>query len=192
MLFKDFLIEKETKILAAWTDLVLNVYPAETVSFFKKKNDRFANPLGHTLQQGLVELFRALRDDADAKTITSVLERILLVRSLEQYAASQAVSFVLDLKRILREVGIKEVEDLDDVWVSFEKKVDSSALLAFDVYAACRERLFTARINELKSGRYIISDGAVCPSALMRQKKEQPKGLQTMNTQCSRSEVKSP
>jgi len=185
MQFKDLLIEKETEILTAWTDQVLGAYPAETVKFFKSRKDRFANPLGHTLQQGLEDLYRALRDDADEETISSVLERILLVRAVEEHTASQAVAFVLDLKPIVRKAGEKEVEDLHDVWPSFEKKVDSSVLLAFDVYSSCRERLFTARINELKSGRYIMSDNAVCPSAMVRQKQEQPKGLQTMNKKCS-------
>jgi hypothetical protein len=41
-------------------------------------------------------------------------------------------------------------------------------LTAFDVYSACREQLYRNRVQELKSGRSILTDAA-CPSALLRQ-----------------------
>jgi hypothetical protein len=42
-------------------------------------------------------------------------------------------------------------------------------LQAFDVYVDCRERLYRARIRELKNGSYILTDSA-CASALILEK----------------------
>jgi hypothetical protein len=186
MKFADFLIEKEGGILEAWVDQVLGKYPAASVPFLKDRKDRFANPLGHTLRQGLHDLFVVLREGQDVASFSEVLERIMLLRAVEALPPSQAVAFVFELKQAVQsQMKGVEVEDFAAAWPGFEQQVESMALLAFDLYMACRERLYQTRINELKSGRYILSDGAVCPSALMRKEREAAKGLQTMSNSCS-------
>lgn len=186
MKFTDFLIEKEGGILAAWVDQVLGKYPAAAVPFLKNGKDPFANPLGHTLKQGLADLFKALHTGGDDQAMAVVLERIMLLRAVEELAPSEAVAFVFGLKQAVRaQLKGVEVDDLAEAWLGFEQHVESLVLLAFDLYTACRERLYQTRINELKSGRYILSDGAVCPSALMRKEQETATDLQTMNNSCS-------
>ncbi|NTW35488.1 MAG: multidrug effflux MFS transporter [Syntrophobacteraceae bacterium] len=49
-------------------------------------------------------------------------------------------------KTMLRD-GMISQEDL----VEFEQKVDEMALLAFNVYSDCRERLYELRVNEVKN-----------------------------------------
>ncbi len=186
MKFADFLVEKESAILEAWVDQVLGQYPAASVPFFKGGKDRFANPLGHTLRHGLADLFTAVHAGGDNQAMTVALERILLLRAVENLAPSQAVAFVFGLKQAVRsQLKGLAVEDLAEAWTGFEQHVESLALLAFDLYMACRERLHKTRINELKSGRYILSDGAVCPSALMRKEQETVTDLQTTSNSCS-------
>ncbi|OIP44029.1 MAG: hypothetical protein COZ12_09685 [Deltaproteobacteria bacterium CG_4_10_14_3_um_filter_60_8] len=190
MKFADFLVEKEGGILEAWVDQVLGQYSAAAVPFFKNGKDRFANPLGHTLRQGLGDLFTAVHAGGDVQAMTVALERILLLRAVEELAPSQALAFVFGLKQAVQaQLKGVEVVDLVTAWPGFEQHVESLALLAFDLYMACRERLYQTRINELKSGRYILSDGAVCPSALMRKemRKEQETAmaLQTMSNSCT-------
>lgn len=186
MKFADFLVEKEGGILEAWIDQVLGKYPAAAVPFFKDGKDRFANPLGHTLRHGLADLFTAVHAGGDDQAMAVALERILLLRAVEALAPSQALAFVFGMKQAVRsQLKGVEVEDLAEVWPGFEQHVDSLALLAFDIYMACRERLHQTRINELKSGRYILSDGAVCPSALMRKEQETATALQTMSNSCA-------
>jgi hypothetical protein len=48
--------------------------------------------------------------------------------------------------------------------------------MVFDMYLACRERLYQARINEMQSGRHILTDGSQCPSALLRAGRGKDKG----------------
>ena len=187
MRFIEFLIEKETVIVAGWVDLVMATYPPETVKIFKGGQDRFANPLGHTLKQGIVDLFKTLvAAQVEQSAIDAALEGILLVRALEKVAPSEALSFVFGLKKAVKDaMGKEQIDDLAEAWPVFASKVDELALNGFDIYTACRERLYNTRINELKSGRHILTDGGNCPSALMRKNKEQSKDLKTMNNLCS-------
>jgi len=187
MRLEEFLIEKETVILGNWLDQLLNdAYPAETVRIFKGQKDRFANPLGSILRQGITDLYKAMLVDRDEAELAAILERLLLVRAVEKMSASVAVSFIFGIKQaVLTAIGKVEIEDLHESWLAFSTKVDAVALLGFDIYSACRERLFNTRINELKRGTHILTDGAVCPSALMRKNNEESNGLKTMNNLCS-------
>ncbi|MCI5211566.1 MAG: hypothetical protein D3910_22925 [Candidatus Electrothrix sp. ATG2] len=50
----------------------------------------------------------------------------------------------------------------------FDRDVDKVVLMAFDMYMNCRDRLYQARIRELKSGSYILTDSS-CASAAVRE-----------------------
>jgi hypothetical protein len=46
-------------------------------------------------------------------------------------------------------------------------EIDRMALFAFNIYSECREQLYRNRVDELKSGRSVLTDAA-CPSAILR------------------------
>ena len=48
----------------------------------------------------------------------------------------------------------------------FDCAVERMALMAFDLYCQCREQLYRNRLNELKSGRALFTDGG-CPSRFL-------------------------
>jgi hypothetical protein len=50
----------------------------------------------------------------------------------------------------------------------FDRDVDRITLMAFDMYMNCRDGLHQARIRELKSGSYILTDSS-CASAAIRE-----------------------
>jgi len=52
----------------------------------------------------------------------------------------------------------------------FEAAIDRAALQAFDIYMACRERLFQIRIRELQDGTHVLTDGTRCASAWLKNK----------------------
>jgi hypothetical protein len=49
----------------------------------------------------------------------------------------------------------------------FEFAVDLAVLAAFDLYMQCRERLYQVRIQEIKTGNYILTDSK-CPTNLLK------------------------
>ncbi|MDH4319840.1 MAG: hypothetical protein OEV64_15770, partial [Desulfobulbaceae bacterium] len=63
--------------------------------------------------------------------------------------------------------SVKEARPLLSEMDTFDCNVDRAALLAFDIYMECRERLYQTRISELKSGRHILTDSP-CPSKFLK------------------------
>ncbi|HDL98300.1 MAG TPA: hypothetical protein ENH16_01790, partial [Desulfobacteraceae bacterium] len=97
------------------------------------------------------------------------LDQVIRIRAVQEFTPAQAVSPILELKWVVKQVlsADKDTRPLLAELDSFDCDVDRAALAAFDIYMNCREQLHKARIFELKSGNFILSDSG-CPSALIR------------------------
>ena len=168
MNLQTLLIEKKKVIVRKWTDGVLDTYGSP--EFFKKQKDRFANPIGATISDGLQNLFDILVTEGELDGASKPLENIIKIRAVQEFAPSQAVFFVYLLKTIIREELAKEKakEQFQESLAALETRIDTVALMAFDFYMHCRERLHQIRINEVLSGRSALTDGTKCFSAMLR------------------------
>ncbi|MCW5201087.1 RsbRD N-terminal domain-containing protein [Desulfobulbus sp. F4] len=164
----EALKRNEEKILALWTERTLDTY--ESSSFFKKSQDIFANPVGMNIREGLTTLFRLLVEGASAEQFAGPLDQIIRIRAVQNFTPSQAVAPLLDVKSVVRQIfsADNECRALLPELIPFDAEVDRAVLQAFDLYMECRERLHKARIRELKSGSYILTDSG-CASALIRE-----------------------
>jgi hypothetical protein len=145
---KAFLQEKRQAIKQRWLDLVLADYSPDTSKFLKNKKDQFANPVGHTLTQGLDVLADAIIDERDAAEVDDTLDDVIRIRAVQELPPSVGVGFLQALKRAVElEAGTTlDPKDLRD----FDQRVDAMSLRAFDVYMACRAKIFELRINDLR------------------------------------------
>ncbi len=151
------------KIVNRWVEYVLSTYISS--GFFIKERDKFANPVGGNLREGLQKLFLLLSKGADPKEFTAPLEQIISIRSVQEFTPAQAVAPLNAVKHIVREVfeADKERKQLVGGLYDFEFNVDLAVLAAFDIYMKYRERLYQVRINEIRSGNHILTDSK-CPS----------------------------
>jgi len=153
MNLRDLLSEKKTSILKRWFDEIAEEYPANTSHFLKKQKNRFANPVGHTISQGIEKLFDDLLIDIYSDECMSTLDDIIKIKAVQDFAPSQALSFVFLLKKVIRKELAKEIEQnhLSHELQSFESNIDRMALMSFDIYMSCREKIFEIRVNEVRN-----------------------------------------
>ncbi len=153
MKLEELLTEKKSAILKRWFDVILATYPTDTSNFLKKLKDRFTNPVGHTIMEGIEDIFDSLLGNANEEKISQFLDDIIRVRAVQDFSASQAVSFIFDLKRVIREE--LEQEGKGEVpykeLVVFDEKIDTLALSSFDIFMKCREKLYDIKANELRN-----------------------------------------
>ena len=90
------------------------------------------------------------------------------LRSVQEFTPSQAIAPLNAVKHITREVleADKETKHLVDDLYDFDFAVDLAVLAAFDLYMECREKIYQVRMNEVKSGSYILTDSACSSKAL--------------------------
>ena len=165
--------ENRSAIIGRWVDAVLATYAKDGADFFKRQKDRFANPLGHALREGLEKVFDQLyRGEGEIDPPAELLQFVKL-RAVQSFSPSEAVAFIGELKKIVVDVcGAKALLEAADEWLAFDARIDALALRVFDLYMENRERLYEIKINEFKTGNHVMS-AAQCPSLMMRKKKEE-------------------
>ncbi|MCB2148868.1 MAG: RsbRD N-terminal domain-containing protein [Deltaproteobacteria bacterium] len=145
------LAAKKQEILKSWFQTTVDSYPAETARFLKNQKDPFANPVGQTTYQSLDALVDALTTDAGPEVMAKALDPILRIRAVQSFTPSKATSFVFSLKQILRRhlPGIDPGSGVD--MNDLDRQIDEMAMAAFDVYVACREKIFELKANESRN-----------------------------------------
>lgn len=147
---RDLLSRKKSALLERWFDIVLETYPSDSSGFLKNKKRQFANPVGYTISQGLEHLLDELLQERemDLEKVSSVLDSIIRIRAVQDVTPSQALAFVFRLKKVLREEGgtapSEEIEAL-------ESRIDAIALISFDLFMKCREKIYDLKANELRN-----------------------------------------
>ncbi len=147
------LLQKKTIILDRWLDLIVETYPADTRRFLKKQKDRFANPVGTTISREIENLYEELLQGIDPDRVSPILDRIIRIRAIQDFSPSHAVAFIFLLRRVIREELKNEIREnrLFDELLVIESGIDDLALLAFDIYMKCREKIYEIRANESKN-----------------------------------------
>jgi len=151
-MIEEILSDKQDIILERWLHHILDSYPIDGAKFFGSEKDRFNNPVGYTFSQEIKIIYADLLDGFHSDILQNSLDKIIRIRAVQDFSPSQAIAFVYFLKKVLREELENEIADpnvLRELMV-FEARIDQLALLAFDIYASCRNKIYEIRVNEIK------------------------------------------
>ena len=162
----DLLKQKKTAVGKRWVDLTLQGYPADTQRFLKRQKDPFANPVGTTISKEIDHVFNELLQGIQLERVTPFLDKIVRIRAVQDFSPSQAVAFIFLLKKVIRTELEKEILEygLSDDLVEIEARIDDLALLTFDLYIKCREKLYEIKANQASRqvSRLLRKAGLTC------------------------------
>ena len=153
---RNLLAQNRSVIVQQWFDRIVKTYPASSQSFIKEQKDRFANPVGSTILQGMEGLYEELLRDMDTPKIMEYLDSVIRVQAVQDFSPSRALSFIPSLKGIIREELKREIREKDETeeLSALETRIDRLTLLAFDCYMKCREKIYEIRVKELRKRPY--------------------------------------
>ena len=158
MSLEKILLKKRNEILGAWFQDIVESYPSDASQLFHRTQDPFSNPVGHTLNREIGELFDGLCRNAEAGELEPSLEEAIKVRAVQDFTPSKAVEFIFQLKGILKQTLKKELQSSPEsearpIWSEFhtlESRIDRLGLQAFDLHSRCREQIAGIRMDEVK------------------------------------------
>lgn len=148
----DLLKEQADTIVERWGKAVLSSYHSDAAVLFQRQRDPFANPIGSSVRKGTRGVFQAILNGMDPDELRSHLDTMVRIRAVQEFTPSQALSFIFALRSIIRE----QIPQLDAdprlhrERIELEEIIDRVALMAFEVYASCREELNDLRVTEMK------------------------------------------
>jgi hypothetical protein len=153
MSLKEHLQENRSAIVNQWFETVVGTYQEETRGPLRRQNAPFTNPVGFNTAQGLEGLFDGLLKGMMPSETSRFLDAIVRIRAVQDFAPSEAVRFIFQLKTVVRsKLGEKRQEPaVAAELVSFESAVDDLALFAFDLYMQCRETIYDIKAKEARS-----------------------------------------
>jgi len=176
MKFPSVLREKKAAVVERWFQLIVDTYPPDASQFLKKQGDPFANPVGNTIFKGIDELFDALVDGGGPTMAAPILDQIIRIRAVQEFSPAQAVGFVFSLKEAIREEMAGEAPAFGKDLMALESRVDEMALLAFDIYMKCREKVYELKAMEAKNRTYFLLERAGLISSLPEEEEETTAG----------------
>lgn len=152
----EILIKKKEAIVRNWIESIFSSFPNEAGNFLKLQKNRFSNPIGYTITTNAEKIFEEFIGEKNIETIELLLDDILKISAVQSFSPSQAVTFLFDLKKAIRdELKVELMEKMiSDELINFELFIDQIVLRAFDLYMKSREKVFKIRVNELKSRSY--------------------------------------
>jgi hypothetical protein len=152
MRLEAFLAEKRSKIIKKWRDLIIATYPGDAKRFLRKEKNRFANPVGRTISEAVETLYDELLKGGDTQSVSSSLDRIIRIRAVQDLKPSQAIGFIIQLKGIIGEElrTVAQENGLSEEIQALENTIDNMALMAFDIYTQCRQKIYEIRVREVQ------------------------------------------
>jgi len=152
------LSDKRSTVLSMWFNAMVDTYPQDASNFIRTNDNRFANPVGHRISESFALILDGLLSESGPESVTSALDDIIRVRAVQDFSASQAVSFIFSLKRVIRELVSKDktVAIQSDELLRLEDRIDVYALSAFDIFMKCREKLYDIKANEVRNMTFRI------------------------------------
>jgi len=138
--------QERDAIAQEWLERVVATYPRQTAQLLLREKDAFRNPIGYALRKELPVLTAEVLGEMNRERLSAALENIIRMRAVQNFSASESVGFVFMLKRILRE----RWKGWEEERAAVEERIDAAALIAFDLYMKCREKIYEVVASEAR------------------------------------------
>ncbi|MBW1889841.1 MAG: RsbRD N-terminal domain-containing protein [Deltaproteobacteria bacterium] len=140
--------KKKETIVNEWFEQVIQTYAPDTAMFYQGQKDAFANPVGSTTRHALTRLFNLLLKHDENESPAAIIDPLIRIRAVQNFTPTQAAGFVFFLKPIVRNLYKKNQKKIHfDELLALESRIDMLALTGFDVFMACREKIYSMKTN---------------------------------------------
>jgi len=152
------LAQNKKDLVGKWLQKTMAAYPTESLAVFERNKDPFTNPLPHIISKNIGLLFDELLQGVDVNKVAPILDNIVRIKAVQDSSPSQAIDFIFDLKLVIRDAIAQELREgkyLEEL-LTIEIEIDKMALLSFDIYTKCREKLYEIRANEIRNQTHML------------------------------------
>lgn len=149
----NLIAKQRSTVISRWFDSAIHAYAADTAAFIQSQKDPFANPVGSQTRKSVEGLFDQLVGGMEADAIHACLDPVLRIRAVQNLTPSQATVFIFALKKILRDMFDRQIQDAGLIrqLAEIESRIDRLGLAAFDIYMTCREKIYELKANETRN-----------------------------------------
>lgn len=146
------IVEKKAEILRIWHQKALKGFPVQSRLLIASNTDRFANPIGFTLQDSIGEIFAFLFSDGTAEKMEESLSRLVKLRAVQDPGSNEGVEFLLVLKMVVRDqCGASSAKFTEHAELrEIEDQIDQILVKAHRIFVDSRELIAELKVNEMR------------------------------------------
>ena len=149
--------DRRSALADRWVELVLATYPRPTTAFLLKERDGFRNPVGVTIRDAIGALTGGLLAGDDPGSLAASVDAVVRVRAVQDFSPAQAAGFVFLFRRALSvELHEELAKTPADELLEIDERIDALALLAWERYTMCREKISAIRTREATARTYAL------------------------------------
>jgi hypothetical protein len=141
---------RRDRILEAWRDHVLATYAPQSERHLRGKR----GPIGEIIARCTSAVVDGFLARAPRENLEADLDELIRLRAVQEFSPTRSVGFVFALKDALREALSGDV-GTDDL-AALDRRVDELALVAFDLFVRCREKVFDLRAKMMRDRAYML------------------------------------
>ena len=152
------IIQKRQRVLSLWQ--AASQPQGQGLLFKATSKTRFTTPAELLFKDETTALLDWLISEDEPIKARPTLMELCKFKAVSGLNPSEALSFILDLKEIIRlvlgETGPatngtdKLISTQTNELIELDKRIDQLMLLAFDEYMDCRERIMEIKVDEVK------------------------------------------
>ena len=145
--------EHKKALVDRWVEMVFSTYSLDTTGLLRTRQDQFANPVGEITTTLASYLYDAVAGEhIIPERVTEALTRFVRLRAVQDFSPSRGLGVIYVLKHFLREtlLPIFEADKSVADYLEAEARLDTLALMAFDIYLGAREAVSEQRIKEIR------------------------------------------
>jgi hypothetical protein len=92
-----------------------------------------------------------LLQENDGEGLEQLVDGVVRIRAVQGFAPSAATDFVFTIKNILKAEAGAELATPEGIreWEAIESRIENMTRIAFDLYMACREKIWKHKANHL-------------------------------------------
>ena len=160
--FEALLEAKREEVVRQWRARILGSYPDSASGGFKLRKDSSRNPIGSSVADGAQAVVDVLVRGGDRAEFAVAVDGIVRMRAVQSFTPSEAVAFVFDLESVLAEVlgSAAGAGGHERELKALIGRVNEVALAAFDVYLACREKIWELKAAMMRDRSYKLMERA--------------------------------
>ena len=146
--------DKTDKIVKLWVEAVINCYPDRSRPALSSNMDPFTNPVGGMIREAAQGLVLAISGaDIQIEQIKKSIERLIKIRAVQALSPGEAIGIIYLFKPILRAEILPQMNKPSSFseYLDIESRLDTLAMMAFDLYVHDRDVLADIRIKEIRN-----------------------------------------
>lgn len=160
--FQELLEKRGDSIREGCLRAALAPFSKEAARFYGSEGDGFRNPVGRTMADGVRALAGWLVAGGDEEAMRGALREMVRVFAVQDFPPSKALGFIFSIRDILKREGECDAGSIPSGAESavLDGRIEDLALLAFDLYLECREKIYQIRTNEMKASTFKLLERA--------------------------------